>query len=217
MNPLAFEYDEYSSLNVIINEGWWFSLENLGQILDVQQTEFIKNTKKSHCRTIDNRPFCDFQECCRRFIRSNKPGSVKATDWFFQTVVPQLRSMETSETYKPITNHLELIEQENQEIQTRINQLEATFSQQLDQLTSEFRQSLKSLAQGSSNLVPPIDVATLREQQQQNNQIVDNFIRSLETVTPSRTFSHLVEIDELFNQDLVHNGNGNGRDSNEIR
>ncbi|MGK7958312.1 MAG: hypothetical protein AB4063_24095 [Crocosphaera sp.] len=93
MNTKVFGYDECSSLNIILNQGQWFSLEDLSQIVDVQQTRFIKKTNKSHSGLIDNRPFCTFQECCRRLISSNQVGSPQAFFGVFQTVVPQLHSL----------------------------------------------------------------------------------------------------------------------------
>ncbi len=207
MKKVKFEYDNNTSLTVIINEGWWFSLENLARILDVHEDLFIKKAKMSHCRKIEDHLFCTFQECCRRFIRSTKLESVKATDWFFQTVVPQLRTMETEEDFEPITNHLGLIELENQEILSRINQLESAFSLKFAQLASEFQKCQKSLHSADAPKSPNIDLAELREQQQYNNQIVENFIRSLEDSVPSPL--SLIDNDDDPFMDLVVNSNGN--------
>ena len=208
MKTVNFEYDKNTSLTVIVNEGWWFSLENLVLMLKADESSFINATRKSHCQQFDGHLFCTFQECCRRLIRSNKSGSVKATDWFFQTVVPQLRLMETLEQYKPITDSLGLIELENQEILSHINKLEAEFSQKFAQLTSEFQKCLTSLHKADSPKSSPIDLAKLREQQQYNNQIVENFLRSLEDSTAES--SPLIDpVDDDPFMDLVVNSNGN--------
>lgn len=215
MKKVTFEYDENKSLNIILNEVWWFSLSDLAAIMEVQEDVFIKTSRVSHCREIAHHPFCTFQECCRRFIRSTKLETINKTDWFFQTVVPQLRSMESEVDYEPITNHWEIIELENQEILARINKLEAGFSEKVAQITTQFEKCLKALAQHTPSS-PPVNINELREQQRDNHQIVGNFIRSNEDAVPP-SLPPLDPFMGLMGQELIHNGNGNGNGNGRTR
>ena len=199
MKKLAFEYGaRETSLQVVqLDNQWWFSLEDLAKILGIADTKcFVSKTSSFDRQVIDEVVLCNFKELCRRLGRCHKAGASLVLDWFFEEVLPKLRELEIEEPFSPITAHLEHLESQIKQNQSNLDTGLELMAQNLANLSSEVSksQTLRELtpAQPSngSNYI-----TQLREQQQYNSEIIENFIRSLENPLPP---DNGTELDHFF-------------------
>ena len=223
MKQVSFPCNERNvSLKAFFDDGeWWFSLPDLAQILGVSKADFPRKAHTSHCRNIDGDIFSNFPEFGRRLHRSRSNWTETAHDWFFKDVFPKLRSMEEEEQFQPMLSRFDQFDTNLRSCQSKVDSLEAIFEEKLNHFASEIHASLLHFVNQNGQTTPPIDVAELREQQQYNNQIVENFIGSLEknVSLPSLIdpFDDEPYVTPLINSHSNGNGNGNGRKRDEVR